>query len=105
MKYPYESFKLEDELEKRVFKYENDEETTYIPNYLGDYWIDAFIYLKEENGFDRDSLNIFKDELGIDFEDDSLNNKVNEFLIKLNDLVSQNKLSHDEIKEEFDKMQ
>ena len=101
MKYPYESFKLEDELEKRVFKYENDEETTYIPNYLGDYWIDAFIYLKEENGFDRDSLNIFKDELGIDFEDDSLNNKVNEFLIKLNDLVSQNKLSHDEIKEEL----
>lgn len=101
MKYPYYSFRLTDELEKRIFNYENGELIDYIPNYLGDYWIDGFIYLKEDYGFDRDSLNSFREELGIDFEDDSLNIKVNEFLIKLNELVSQNKLSQDEIKEEL----
>ena len=102
MEYSHSSFDLREELKKRISIYENGEENAPEPNYLGDDWIDNFIGYKEFLGFDidDDSLHIYREEMCLDFEDETLRNKVDEFFIKLDNLLSQNK-SHDEIKEEL----
>lgn len=102
MEYSHSSFDIREELKKRIQIYENGEENAPEPNYLGDNWIEDFISYKEFLGFDinKDSLHIYREEMCLDFQDETLKNKVDEFLIKLDNLISENK-SHDEIKEEL----
>ena len=69
---------------------------------LYDEWLEAFIYLRSEEGPDEFDVQFIKEQMGLDFfyesEKDDL--KVNEFLIKTDELVSQN-LTKEEIELEL----
>ena len=69
---------------------------------LYDEWLEAFIYYRSEEGPDDFDVQFIKEQMGLDifYDSEKEDLKVNEFLIKTDELLSQN-FTQEEIEEEL----